>query len=360
MEKLFYKKQECFGCGSCSIVCKERAITMRRDEEGFAYPVIDTTRCVECGACAAVCPAKHSLDREKSKFYAVRCNDLKLLQMSTSGGAFSLIAQEIIESDGLVCGACFDNDFRVKHILSDEIKSMRKSKYVQSDICDCFIQIRDALAAGRRVLFSGTPCQCHAMKLFLGEKQDHIIYAALVCRGVQSPGLWEDYAAWLAGDALLEAYDFRDKRVLNDGHTVAYIVNGEETAVPWGEDKMSRIYSKCISLRPSCYECPYCNPDISFDFTLGDFWGIERICPEFADGRGTSLVIVRGKEAKEIIKKICSKAQVVPCKKKYALQPAIEEAAKTGILRKLLFKDFGKKDSRGHSDISMILKKYGA
>ena len=333
---------------------------MRRDEEGFLYPVMDTSRCTECGMCEKVCPAKQLLRNERGQFYAVRCNDLELLRESSSGGAFSLIAQVVIEKNGLVCGACFDNGFRVRHVLSEEIGNMRKSKYVQSDIGECFIAIRDALDEGRKVLFSGTPCQCHAMKLFLGGKHDNIIFAALVCRGVQSPGLWEDYAAWLSKGKEMEAYDFRDKRILNDGHTVSYIVGGEETAVLWGEDKMSRIYCKCISLRPSCYECPYCNPNIEFDFTIGDFWGIERCYPELADGKGTSLVIARGKKAKKIMREIVLKAKVLPCKKKDAMQPALEKPAEEGVLRKLLFNDFKDKGLEGYCDIPLILKKYGA
>ncbi|MCM1134181.1 MAG: Coenzyme F420 hydrogenase/dehydrogenase, beta subunit C-terminal domain [Clostridium sp.] len=333
---------------------------MQQDEEGFFYPVIDSKRCINCGACENVCPTKQHLSRVESKFYAVRCNDEALLKKSTSGGAFSLIAQEVLEQGGLVCGACFDDKFYVKHILSENIEGMRKSKYVQSDMGGCFASIQNALNENRQVLFSGTPCQCHALKLFIKENEDKLILASLVCRGVQSPGLWESYTKWLGRNASLQAYDFRDKRFLNDAHTIAYTIGSTEITAPWGKDEFSRIYSKCLTYRPSCYSCPYCDPDIDFDFTIGDFWGIDNVCSELADGKGASLVIARGKKAGKLMNRISSKARVVPCSREDSMQPALMEPAKESILRKFLFNDYNKKDFEGDCNIPLILKKYGA
>lgn len=359
--ELFKNKNECFGCGACSAACKTGAITMRRDEEGFPYPVIDQERCVDCKTCGGVCPAQQKLSHVTgSRFYAVRCNDEKLLQKSTSGGAFSMIAQEVTGSGGLVCGACFDETFSVKHVLSGEIERMRKSKYVQSDVSDCFSKIRDGLEAGKRVFFTGTPCQCHALKCFLGERKNGLIIGALICRGVQSPGLWADYVGWLSQNGRLEHYDFRAKRRLDDAHMVSYMIGGKETVIPWDKDVLSKIYTKCLTYRPSCYACPYCNTDNDFDFTLGDFWGIEKIHPELADGKGTSLVISRGVQAEDLMKVIASKATVLPCEKADAMQISLAGPAKQGMLRKFLFQDFAKKDSDGQCDIPLILKKYGA
>lgn len=359
--ELFKNKSECFGCGACSAVCKTGAITMHRDEEGFLYPTVDQSCCVNCKNCENVCPAKQALSHVSSgRFYAVRCNDERLLQKSTSGGAFSLLAQEIIDQGGLVCGACFDETFYVKHVLSDEIGLMRKSKYVQSDVGDCFAKIKDALEDGKQVFFTGTPCQCHALKCFLGESKKELILGALICRGVQSPGLWADYVDWISQNGQLESYDFRAKRRLDDAHMVSYTVGGKETVISWNEDVLSRIYTKCLTYRPSCYVCPYCSPDNDFDFTLGDFWGIEKIHPELADGKGTSLVIAKGIQAEALMEAIASKAIVVSCEKTAAMQPSLVEPAKQGMLRKFLFRDFSRKNAKDRCDIPLILKKYGA
>lgn len=358
MTELFSEKKKCFGCGSCSAVCPMKAITMQRDEEGFFYPSINNERCIDCGACQSICPEKHLLKQVGSKFFALRCDDMELLYNSTSGGAFSLLAQEVIGQGGLVCGVCFDEKFHVAHMLSEEIGSMRKSKYVQSDMQSVFLQVKNALKNGKHILFTGTPCQCHAMKLYCSEYQDQLVIAALICRGVLSPGLWEDYVSWLSCDAPLEKYDFRDKRQPNDAHTLAYTAGGIETAVPWGQDGFCRIYGRGLAYRPSCYSCPYCSPDNDFDFVLGDFWGIEKVYPELADGKGTSLVISHGKRAESLLEKIAVKAHVVPCDRVYAMQPALEAPAKAHFLRKFLFKDFANKNKEGHCDISLILKKY--
>ncbi|MED9970152.1 MAG: 4Fe-4S dicluster domain-containing protein [Ruminococcus sp.] len=74
--KLFENKNECCGCGACYAICpmsgpdrpqkariteKENhtgAITMKPDEEGFLYPVIDAEICIRCFRCIEVCPQK--------------------------------------------------------------------------------------------------------------------------------------------------------------------------------------------------------------------------------------------------------------------------------------------------------------
>lgn len=333
---------------------------MRSDSEGFVYPQVDAEHCTECGRCAAVCPAKAQLPRREGRFFAVRCKEEQVLRRSASGGAFTLLAQEVIERDGLVCGAIFDESFSVRHILSRDITPMRKSKYVQSDLSGCYAAIRAALDRGRMVLFTGTPCQCHALRLFFPEYPGRLLLASLICRGVQSPGLWRDYTVWLSRSGPLQAYDFRDKRLGNDGHAVAYTVDGTETLVSVMEDRLSRLYNLCLTCRPSCYACPYSRADNDFDFTLGDFWGVERSCPRFADGRGTSLVIARGPCAEALVSRLERHAWVVPCEPDSAMQPALTAPAREPLLRKFLFRDYARKNEEGCCDISLILKKYGA
>lgn len=361
MKYVIDRKENCFGCGACVTVCKVGAISMTQDREGFFYPTIDEDRCIDCRACYHVCPAKETLAQTEGEFYAVRCRDEALLQKSTSGGAFSLLAGEVIKRGGIVCGAVFDNKFRVTHILSENIAPMRKSKYVQSDMKNCFEAIQHTLEGGRKVLFSGTPCQCHALCRFLRGQTTELYLVSLVCRGVQSPGLWEDYVAYLSQNGALEAYDFRDKRVLNNGHTTVYKINGQETVLSNAQDRFGRLYTRCLTLRPSCYECPYCSPGNDFDFVLGDFWGAEKMLPEMADGKGVSLVVVKGEKAKALFSGISADAaQIIPCKQKDALQPALQSPAKQTLLRKLLFNDYAKKDADGHCDMALLLKKYAA
>ena len=359
MTQLFDHKAACFGCGACQAVCPADAIAMTADTEGFAYPVIDPEKCIDCGNCAAVCPAGHPLRGAAGEAYAVRCNDIELLKSSSSGGAFSLIAQQVLASDGLVCGAVFDEVFQVHHVLSDDIAPMRKSKYVQSDLQGAYRAMSKALANGKHVLFTGTPCQCDGLLHYFGEQPEGLILTALVCRGVQSPGLWADYVAHIARKGALEAYCFRDKRSRNGGHTVAYTVSGTERAVPMDKDAFARLYLKGLTLRPSCYQCPYTCRELPFDLTIGDYWGIEKTRPELADGMGTSLVIARTKAGRALLDAIKPHGLVLKTSWEAADQPALSSPAKESILRKLLFRDYAQKDTDGHCDIPLILKKYG-
>ena len=332
---------------------------MMPDMEGFSYPVIDAEKCVDCGACLDVCPEKHPVQGIAGTPYAVRCNDTELLRGSTSGGAFSLLAQEVLGCGGLVCGAVFDESFRVCHVLSDDIAPMRKSKYVQSDLQGVYDAIANALKEGKQVLFTGTPCQCDGVRHYFGAQPEGLILVALICRGVQSPGLWADYVAHIAQGGKLEAYCFRDKRARNDGHTIAYTVDGAEQAVGMLQDPFSRLFLKCLSLRPSCYRCPYTRWELPFDLTIGDFWGIEKVFPELADGMGTSLVIARTEVGRGLLERIKSHALVLESSREAADHPTLQTPAKDSILRKLLFRDYAQKGADGHCDIPLILKKYG-
>lgn len=359
MTELLANKNGCFGCGACAAACPAEAIRMEPDAEGFSYPVVDPALCTQCGGCTAVCPIGKSVPGLPGDAYALRCTDLQLLKDSSSGGAFSLLAEQVLLQGGLVCGAVFGEDFRVCHVLSRDIGPMRKSKYVQSDLSGCYTAIRQALEQGKQVLFTGTPCQCDALRRFFDPQPEGLILVALLCRGVQSPGLWSDYVNFLSKNGPLQQYCFRDKRVKNDGHTVSYTVGGQQTASTMGQDPFSRLYMKCITLRPSCYRCPYTRWELPFDLTVGDFWGVEKTYPQLADGMGTSLVIVRSQKGRQLLESIRPHALVLECTREAAQQPALQEPAKETLLRKLLFRDVSRKDDSGHCDIPLILKKYG-
>ena len=328
---------------------------MQRDAEGFAYPVFSESLCMECGACESVCPAQQPLSRVPNKAFAVRCNDPDVLYQSTSGGAFSLIADAVIADGGVVCGACFDETFAVVHKVSTDFAPMRKSKYIQSSIGKCYEEIRQVLQSGRKVLFTGTPCQCHAAKAFFG-KADGLLIASVACRGVMAPGFWERYIGWISQNGDLSAYCFRDKRRNDDAHTVAYTVGGKETATPFLSDPFSRIYVKCLALRESCYACPYCLPDKDFDFTIGDFWGVENVFPEFADGKGTSLVLAGSDEALRLLERIKNNATVSEVTAELPLQEALRKPAATNPMLKKLF---ARDAANAACGMDMILKKYG-
>ena len=334
---------------------------MVSDKEGFYYPAIEQEKCIDCGMCQSVCPSLNpDVFGAEPSFYAVRVSDQELLQKSTSGGAFSLIAGEILSKGGLVCGAAYDEDHKVRHILAEDIAPMRKSKYVQSSLGDIFGKIKEATDNGRTVLFTGTPCQCHAVKKIFGDTEK-IWLASIICRGVQSPLYWQEYCRFLEKqyNGNLAFYCAREKIKTDDAHTVVYTVGQETYQANYMKDPFCRIYSKELSLRPSCYSCPYTTAAKDFDFTIGDYWGVEKEYPDLADGKGISLVICASARAEELLKGCSGAADIRPADPENSLQPALVSPAKEGFLRKFLMKDFAAKGADGDSDIAMILKKYG-
>ena len=363
MAKLFNIKSACTGCGACAAVCPSDAVKIIPDAEGFLYPVTDQCLCTNCGRCESVCQTKTPAEGMDGRVFAVRCKEMDILKRSSSGGAFFLMADKIIREGGLVCGAVFDEHFVLHHVISDTVAPMMKAKYVQSDLTEIYASIKTALTERKKILFTGTPCQCDAVRRYcdLNCEADcrNLILAALICRGVQSPGLWADYVSWLDNQGGLESYCFRDKRVMNDAHTVAFTIGGKETAVHMNTDPFSRLYLKCLTLRPSCYHCQYSRWETPFDITFGDFWGIEKTHPELNDGAGTSLVIARTSAGMELVTAMEERAIVIESTKEDAMQPALCEPAKETILRKILFRDYAQKNAQGHCDIPLILKKYG-
>lgn len=168
---LFENKNQCCGCTSCANVCPCNAITMVADEEGFKYPEINGDLCIECGRCKAVCQI-HSLKTEKEiepMVYAAQNSDDETRAKSTSGGMFSVFANKILADGGVIYGVAYSEDFTVVHERAETVEAyerFRGSKYVQSDLSDCFLKVKEDLKNGRKVLFTGTPCQIAGLKTF--------------------------------------------------------------------------------------------------------------------------------------------------------------------------------------------------
>lgn len=209
-------KSKCCGCGACACICNVKAIKMESDEQGFLYPNIDLNKCVCCNKCNSVCPISNYKEEDKSlhqSAYLLQHKDKEILLDSTSGGAFSAIAESVIDLGGVVFGAKYDSGFNVVHSYVDnkkDLKLFRNSKYVQSNLRDCFKTIKRFIFEKRYVLFSGTPCQIEGLLNFLGENSKWLITCDVVCHGVPSPIVWRTYIDSL-NDQNISNLRFRDK-----------------------------------------------------------------------------------------------------------------------------------------------------
>ena len=303
-------KSQCCGCSACATVCPKGCIAMREDSEGFLYPVVDSARCIGCNLCQKVCPVLgQGRERKPLAVYAAKSRGEQVRNGSSSGGVFSLLAEKTIEEGGVVFGARFDENWDVVHGYTETeegIAAFRGSKYVQSRIGRSFAEARRFLMAGRKVMFTGTPCQIAGLKDYLQKDYDGLLAVDVVCHGAPSPKVWRQYlnetAAGCGDGFRVKAVSFRDKaqgwKAYRFSMTLSKDRQGGEEAVattltlPSSENAYMNTFLSNLSLRPSCYACPAKAGKSCADITLGDFWGIGRVMPDFDDDRGCSVVLI--------------------------------------------------------------------
>ena len=322
---------------------------MNFDEEGFLYPSIDSDKCVECGLCEKVCPIIHTVEIENEPI-AVGCynKDEKIRMKSSSGGIFTLISELVIQSGGVVFGAEFDENFNVRHNYVDNMQDLHKfrgSKYVQSTIGNSYYDVKQFLEQGRKVLFSGTPCQIAGLKRYLQKDYDNLICQDIVCHGVPSTYVWEHYKKFIANGRRISSVKFREKSTgwktyslqidFDDGSSYKDIGN---------ENSYIKGFVKDFYLRPSCYECKYKTLHRESDITLADFWGIEANEPELDDNRGTSLIFINSENGRSMLEDIKKNIifKIVDIDKAVAFNPSAFEGSLYNKKRASFYKKYEK------------------
>lgn len=297
-------KSLCCGCTACVSVCPVQCIVMRRDSEGFDYPVANPDLCVNCGKCESVCPVLNPLEPIQSlTSYAVRIPEF--VEGSSSGGVFPALARNVMTAGGVVYGAVFDPDMTVGHLAAEtmsEVEKMRGSKYVQSDLYDSFNDIKEHLMRGRTVLFSGTPCQVAGLNKFLGKSHESLLTVELACHGVPSPGIWEKYVAALARkhERVVSDVNFRDKSRSWRNYDFTVSIGESMVSVPHHKDPFMALFLQNMTLRPSCYACPSKGGKSHADILLADLWNMASVPGIQDDDKGMSLAVantLKGKVA---------------------------------------------------------------
>ena len=303
-------KSECCGCTACQCICPTSAIKMTADTEGFLYPVVDEDKCVGCNMCNKVCPIISPVGEmvsssSSSLNFAIQNTNEDILKKSSSGGVFTILAEHVIDQGGVVFGAEFNDKWEVVHNFArtmEEVERFRGSKYVQSKLGYTFNKVRAMLTAGTPVLFTGTPCQVAGLKSYLKKDYDKLITMDFICHGVPSPKAWHIYLNNIAKNKDITDIQFRDKSTGWKDYSFTMKADGRTITEPHSSNIFMKAFLSNMFLRPSCYTCKFKSPATSSDVTVGDFWGLNILHPEFDDDKGCCAVMVHTDKAMEILK----------------------------------------------------------
>lgn len=305
--------EKCTGCGACVQRCPKQCISWKKGEFDFWYPEIQKDRCIACGMCERVCPIEKALpELERQRVFAAVHRSADVLAGSTSGGAFSAIAEIILEQNGVVYGAAMDDEMRVRHIRVDNESGMRQlrgSKYLQSNTEENFRLAESDLKAGKKVLYSGTPCQIDGLKSYLSKEYENLYTADIVCHGVGSQSYFDKYMTFARkryGD--IRSLQFRAKTFSGWSCSGSVTVgnSGGEKTLPY-RDHDNYYYAYFLSgeiYRSCCYTCKYANTQRVGDYSLGDYWGVEALKLSLHTENGCSLLFVNNAHAQGLLAKV--------------------------------------------------------
>ena len=304
-------KEECCGCTACKNICPVNAIEMKEDKDGFLYPIVNEEKCIKCELCKKVCPVLNIKNetKEQHAYIFQNAND-DVRRQSTSGGAFSAIAEKIIDKNGIVYGVIFDKDFNVIHKgieNKEELYKFRNSKYVQSNLNNVFKEVKENLEKDRWVCFSGTSCQIEGLKNFLRKQYEKLLLVDVVCRAVPSPLIWKKYLKLKKqenGDVSkiyfrdkLYGYKYSNFSVYDSQNNLRYH-NGVES------DPYLRAFFSNICDRPSCYNCKFKKLNRESDITLWDCFNVEKYNPKLDDDKGTTRILTNTVKGKRFVEEI--------------------------------------------------------
>ena len=352
---------KCSSCGACANICARGAITMQLDKEGFYRPIIDESICSKCGTCERACPWLKNVSNpnecsESPKTIAAHAKDEQVRLESSSGGIFSVLAEHVLDDGGVVVGVAQVAPTRFEHIFIENkanLSKLRGAKYVQANPGLIYKQVRAMLIDGRKVLFSGTPCQVAALYSVLGQKKfDNLWTVDIVCHGVPSVKLFEKFAENISRvhNSTLVSTEFRDKSTGWKAYSVSQrFDNGDKISEPYGKSDYMRLFLSRICQNKSCSDCKYRKLPRIADITLGDYWGIANYHPEMDDDNGTSVVLLNTNHGEKLFANVSENIKQCNSALENAIvgNPCIVRSSKENFRRPDFFADLDRLSMNG-------------
>ena len=325
-------KHNCCGCSACVQTCPKQCISFEEDEQGFRYPLVDKGVCVDCGLCEKVCPVLNAGEpRQPLEVYAAINPNEEIRRESSSGGIFTALAKAVLDEGGVVFGARFNDQWEVVHAYTESREGLapfRGSKYVQSRVGETYRQAKAFLQQGRKVMYTGTPCQIAGLKRYLGKEYDQLLTVDVVCHGVPSPLVWRDYLRDITANNLsqIASINFRDKSTGWKNYSVK--ISGKEgkdyVNESFRQNLFMQVFLKDLCLRPSCTNCAAKSGKSCSDLTIADYWGMED--PNWDDNKGTSLALVHSSQGQQSMDACGVSKKQTSYEEAYRHNPSIERS----------------------------------
>lgn len=350
------EKKDCCGCYACVQICPRHCIVMAADKEGFEYPIVNVETCINCNLCNKVCPqTKISVVSSPLQCFATKHSSKEVQQESSSGGAFTQMAEYVLNLGGVVFGAAFDEEWNVVHQYVesiDELFKLRMSKYVQSQIGNAYCETENFLNLGKIVLFVGTPCQIRGLKSFLRKDYPNLLAVDFVCHGVPSHLVWKKY---------LNEVVKTNKGQYNDFGSIVHSIQFRNKCLGWenfsfvlrykDKEKIEQQINETLFINPylkgfihdlylrySCYHCKNKSFTSGSDITMCDFWGVKETYPELYDSNGLSGVTVNTKHGQQFIEQLSLNRFEVDYQNLLRFNPSFEQSVSLKPFRKYFFR----------------------
>lgn len=354
-------KKECNGCGICTKICPKNCIEMKEDSEGFLYPIIDENRCIHCNKCKNICSNINPPNKYKGETYAAINKSEEERKNSASGGMFYLLAKNIIEKNGVVFGVEYTKKLRVQHSFAENLEDCKKfqdSKYVRSDLNNSFEKAKEFLENDRWVLFTGTSCQVHALKLFLGKDYEKLILCDIICHANPSPKIFKMYLENIEKkyNKEIEKISFRTKENGWKNQTpIIQFIDGSKIE----ESTFLKAFICELINRPSCHACKFASFNRQSDITIGDFWKVDKVFgnSEMDDDKGTSLILINTEKGKKIFDEIKENMKLKRTTKELGLGNNRHENKPLHVNRQKFFKKVAK-NKINEDNVLKMLEKY--